>query len=117
MLRSSRAGDEEAGRLFVEFARAYKGRKQLVWSRDLRRTLQLGEEQTDEELAEERREEAVALGVLTLDEWHLVLASDARAELLEVARSGMWGDVREFLQLLGGNHDALADHVRGGPQA
>lgn len=102
LLRASREGDPEAGMLFVEYAKAYKGRKQLVWSRDLRQLFRLGDELSDEELAEEQREEAEVVGVLSLDEWSVVLANDARAELLEVARSGVWEDVRALLAELGG---------------
>jgi len=45
-------GDKDAGKLFVEYAEAFKGRSQLQWSRGLRDKLGLNKEKTDQELAE-----------------------------------------------------------------
>jgi hypothetical protein len=88
--------------VFQEYATWFKGKHQLTWSSGLRKRL-LGEEeeQTDEEVAAELREEAVLLGLLTRSQWHVVLANDARGELLEVAHSGDWQQVRDFLVSIG----------------
>lgn len=81
-------GDKEAATLFREYARAMKGKHQLQWSRGARALLGLGAEASDEQLATEEREPSYVLLYLTLDQWHVIVANDCRAELLRVARSG-----------------------------
>jgi hypothetical protein len=96
--------DLQAGALFAEFVSAFHRRKQLVWSPGLRkRLLGLDVEATDEELAELADQEATLLGTLTLDQWWRVLAAprkDTRGLLLEVAASGGWDAVLNFLDSL-----------------
>jgi hypothetical protein len=95
-------GNEQLIPVFRDYARWFKGKHQLTWSSGLRALL-LGseEEQSDEELAAAAVEEAVLLGLLTRAEWRVVLANDARGELLEVARCGKWELVREYLLGIG----------------
>jgi replication protein len=95
-------GNEELIPVFRDYARWFKGKHQLNWSSGLRALL-LGseEEQTDEQLAAAVMEEAVLLGLLTRAQWRVVLANDARGELLEVARSGEWELVKDFLVSIG----------------
>jgi len=84
--------------VFQDYAQRFKGRHQLHWSKGLRkRLLDSDEEQTDEELAAADMDDAVLLGLLTRQQWRVVLANDARGELLEVARSGDWQHVEAFL--------------------
>jgi hypothetical protein len=88
--------------VFQEYARWFKGRHQLHWSKGLRkRLLDMEEEQTDEELAAADMDDAVLLGLITRAQWRVVLANDARGELLEVARSGDWQQVETFLVGIG----------------
>jgi hypothetical protein len=95
-------GDRSSGALWREYATVFKGRKQLVWSKGLRALLGLaGVEKSDAEIVEEAVEDAIVLAQLDLSAWRIVLANDARAELLEVADSGDPDRVRAFLQLLG----------------
>lgn len=101
LLDYANQGDERAGALFVEYARAFKGLRQLHWSRGLRELLDMGIEKTDEELIEEQEEEAVVLVQLNHVQWRAVVGNDARAELLEVAATGDVDQVRDFLSELG----------------
>jgi hypothetical protein len=88
--------------VFQEYAQRFKGRHQLHWSKGLRkRLLDTDEEPTDEELAAADMDDAVLLGLLTRPQWRVVLANDARGELLEVARSGDWQHVEAFLVGIG----------------
>ncbi len=101
LLRDAQAGDEEAGRLFQEYSEAMKGRQKLVWSRGLRKKL-LGDvpEVTDEELAEEVREEgAVKVVSLTPEQWSRVVELGLRGKLLDVivASKGDKAAVRAWL--------------------
>jgi hypothetical protein len=90
------------GRRWREYAVAFKGKKQLVWSKGLRALLGLVvEEKTDQQLVEEVVEDAVCLALIDLAGWRIVLANDARGELLDVASTGDAGEVRRFLLGLG----------------
>jgi hypothetical protein len=98
-LRACLAGeDPQARALFREFAGAFKGKKQLVWSRGLRERLGV-DLVTDEELAGTHEDDAEILGRLSDQDWRLVLRFDVRGELLELARHG-WEPVERFLQSL-----------------
>ena len=95
-------GEEELAPLFQAYARWFNGPKQLSWSKGWRkRLLDNEQEKNDEELAQEQQEDAVLLGRLTRAQWRVVLANDARGELLEVARSGDWEHVQTFLTEIG----------------
>ncbi len=69
ILEDAHAGSELAERLFLEFFGAFKGRRQLFWSKGLRERLGLGEELSDEQQAELElvREEDVAVDVVDID--------------------------------------------------
>lgn len=94
-------GDGDAGRLWLQYACNLKGERQLVWSIGLRDRLGLVEEKTDEEIAMEQPEIAVILASLTMGAWRVVIANDARGELLEVAAGGDPAQVEAFLVQLG----------------
>jgi len=101
LLADSLDGDQEAGRLFVEFATYFKGKQQLRWSKGLKARVGLVDK-SDEEIAAEDREDASIFGLFTRDMWRVVLANDVRGELLQVAkRNGLWSDVEQFLRELG----------------
>lgn len=89
--------EADAGRLYVVYARAFKGERQLWWSQGLRALLGLDVEQTDQEVAEERILDAVILASLTLRHWRIILANDVRADLLLVASSGDVALLRSWL--------------------
>ena len=95
------AGDVDAGRLWLQYAVNFKGERQLRWSSGLRARLGLEKEKSDEEIAIEQEEIAVVLSSLTTGAWRIVLANDARGELLEVAAGGDPASVEAFLVQLG----------------
>jgi hypothetical protein len=90
-------GHSELVPVFREYATYFKGKRQVHWSKGLKAMLLDEEEKTDKELAAERVEEAVLLGRLTREQWHAVLGNDIRGELLQVANSGDWSQVVDFL--------------------
>lgn len=96
LLRSVLDDDRQAGALFQEFARVFKGKRQLVWSRGLRDQFDL-DDVTDEELASAHEADAVILGRLNPEDWKRVLRFDVRGELLELARHGSWEPVERLL--------------------
>jgi len=100
LLRYSLEGDETAGHLFIEYALAFKHRRQLVWSPGLKEKFGINEK-TDEELAEEQEEEAITLVQLSPTDWKKVLGNDCRGELLEIARTGNIDVIKQFLEDIG----------------
>lgn len=94
-------GDQAAGRLWLQYAVNFKGERQLCWSRHLRELLGLGIDKTDEEIAEEKEEIAVILASLSPGAWRVVVANDARGELLEIATSNDAIALQRFLDDLG----------------
>lgn len=80
-------GDCEAAALFKEYAEAFKGARQLFWSAGLRDRLAV-ETVTDEEIACGGEDPASHLVTLEIEEWRLILRSNARARVLEAAEEG-----------------------------
>ena len=81
--------DRQAAALFAEFAKAFKGKRQLSWSNGLKAKFNLVEK-NDEELAAELEDNAELLGLISPDEWRDVLKVKARATVLELAAAGGW---------------------------
>ncbi len=98
--------DHQAAALFREYAAAFKGKRQLVWSRGLRDRLSLDAAPSDEELAAACEEDALLLAELTSRQWRRVLRLDARGELLEIARHGRVDALERFLVSLGAGSGA-----------
>lgn len=85
LLRDYIDGDGEAGELWRVYARAFKGRRQLVWSRGLRELLDLGEEKSDEELAAQEEAGGELVAELEKPEWAAVVAEGLRGQVLKIA--------------------------------
>lgn len=109
LLRYAITGDERAGALFVEYARAFKGKRQLFWSAGLRSMLDLEVEKTDQELAEAQEQEGIVLVHLTRPEWAIIVGNGCRAELLAEIRTGDPRRVFAFLGELGIYRDDIPD--------
>lgn len=100
MLADYIGGDKHAGELWQEYAAAFKGKRQLVWSNGLRDLLGMGVEKSDEQLAREEREDADLLALITRPQWAVILANDARGEVLKFANTGNAQSVRNFVDRL-----------------
>lgn len=74
-------GDIAAGRLWKEYARCFKGRNQLVWSRDLRDLLGMGGEKSDAAIAAEEGKKHPEIARLYADQLRALLRADMRGEL------------------------------------
>lgn len=106
LLQLTNEGKAWSSKLFIEYAKAMKGHKQLFWSRGLRELLGLAREQTDEELANQAFEASYLFAVLTWRQYEKVLYVADRhrpgliGELLEVAGScdpdKFWGFLGSF---------------------
>ena len=90
--------DKQAAALFIEFARVFKGKRQLHWSRGLKKRYAIGEK-NDDELAQEKEDDfAVWLGTITIEQWRDVLAVEGRGAVLSIATRGGWPAVMDYLQ-------------------
>ena len=78
--------DEKFKRVWMVYASAFKGRKQLVWTNGLRDLFSTGclGEVTDEEIATEHREDASLFAELTFEQWKAVYQTKSEAYLLKV---------------------------------
>lgn len=73
--------DEKQLKLFREYAAAFKGKRQVHWSRGLKDRFGIMDK-ADEEIAKEKVEVADLLGILSPEEWRHILHNDKRAQLL-----------------------------------
>ena len=90
---------QEAAQLFLTYTIAMKGRRQLLWSRGLKECVGINE-MDDEAIAEEKREAADLLGMLTPDDWRRIRVAGVRAEILNAAEKGGWSAVQTLLKSL-----------------
>ena len=88
--------DKQAGALFKEFAETFKGKRQLHWSKGLKKRFAIGEA-SDEELAAQMDDHAAMLGTITIDQWRDVLAVEGNGMVLMLAANGGWDAVARFL--------------------
>ena len=95
------AKDVQARALFLEFATTFKGKRQLHWSHGLKAMFSI-EEASDDELSTRVEEQAILLGLLTVDQWRDVLRVDGRATVLEIAAASGWNEVQRYLWFIEG---------------
>jgi len=95
------SSDLQARALFLEFATTFKGKRQLHWSHGLKAMFAI-EEASDDELSTRVEEDAVLLGLLTVDQWRDVLRVDGRATVLEIAAASGWHEVQRYLWFIEG---------------
>lgn len=75
---------KEAERLWVEYAEATKGRRQLVWSKGLKDRFAIADK-SDEEVAAEAEEDSYLLAIIPLDAWRVIVKFDLQATVLNIA--------------------------------
>lgn len=83
--------------LFLEYARALKGKTLLKWSRGLRDLFELGHQKTDEEIVAEETDKADLLAHLDVVEWEFILRNNYRTLVLDLADKGGKDAVNNFL--------------------
>lgn len=92
--------DLQAGMLWKEHAQTFKGRKQLVPS-SFAALLGQEEETNDGILAANQDSDAVLLAYLDWQQWQIILMHEYRGQLLDVARTGDFDVLSDFLRPLG----------------
>lgn len=93
------AADVSTSELFMEYVKAIKGSRQLVWSRGLKAAVGV-DEKTDEEIAEEEAARVTDRISLTPDEWRKVIRVDARYDLIHAAETAGHDGVKRALDAL-----------------
>lgn len=84
---------------YVEYAKCFKGRHQLHWSRGLKEMLGVVEK-SDVEIAAEVSKEDRMLGILSKWEWSIILSKEKRGEVLAAAERGGWNGVVGYIREL-----------------
>jgi hypothetical protein len=92
--------------LWMAYAAAFKGRRQLCWSKGLRDLLAVVE-MDDAEIAAQEDSSAVVLAELTDDQWRDVLTTRSEASLLQVAEENP-DELESFLQGVAAMAKAMA---------
>lgn len=89
------------GALFVIFAKAFFGKRQIIWSDGLKELFGI-KQASDEEIAEQEADDAAELVRITATQWRCVLhqKADVRQILLERAESGGHDAVVAYLSQL-----------------
>ena len=92
--------DEQAGKLFQEFAISFKGRRQLVWSVSGLKAMFSIDNKTDEELAEETEKTSVDFDTVENQLFDLLRRYECRAYFLELCEKDyLDGGQRRYLLL------------------
>jgi len=86
--------------LITEYGLVMHGAQQLIWSRGLKKLVNI-EIKTDETLATEIEEESILLGLLSLKQWKFIIKNDYRATVLIIAKTQGFNDLIEFLAAVG----------------
>jgi hypothetical protein len=114
LLRAIGKGISEFELLFKEYAKAFKGRHQLEWSRGLRELLAMGKEESDADLSGRLEEGAEFLGLIGPDHWNVILRIDKRGELLELAHREGWTGVLKLIKTLIGKYGVANEACKAG---
>lgn len=98
----------KAARVFRVYAEAFKGRRQLVWSKGLKALFAIGD-LSDDEISARVDDESIMLGQFELNDWRRVVAADGRGLVLELARTGGWDAVMLYLEGLPPHRGFVSD--------
>jgi len=93
-------GDVESGEKFKEFALAFKGKRQLFFSRGMLADLDLKPEKTDREIVDAKEDKATQLGEYTDEQVSLLIRFHKVGAVLEIGRYCTWQDVLDFIDQL-----------------
>lgn len=112
LLRASSAGDKQAGALFVEYVQAFRGQRQLFWSRGLKALFEV-EELSDSEIAEKAEDTAQEVCALSPSEWKRIVRYGCRLTVLLLAEKAGGADlVYRYIDQLPGSSSRLSPILR-----
>ena len=99
MLADYKQGDMQAGALFREYAEAFKGKRQLVWSKGLKALFGI-EQKSDKEVLDECKEKAIHKLSINRADWSAVVRHNAQAYVLILAGLRSKREVYQFIDQL-----------------
>jgi hypothetical protein len=108
-------GDSRAGALFREYAEAFKGKRQLFWSRGLKDFFGI-KQKSDQDLLDEQVEEVVEVLTIGYKDWMHVLRHKAQAYILTLVELRSKHEVYRFINELK-NTDPADSHRHAYVQA
>jgi hypothetical protein len=95
LLRKYVQGYKKAGSLFLDYSLAFKGKRQMLWSRGLKAKVGLKD---IEDYALVPIDKADILAILDIKHWYLVCQFNARAEILDIAEIQGFIGLRRWFQ-------------------
>ena len=115
LLRSIDADDtdRQAKALFIEYAAAFHGKRQLYWSPGLKKRYAVAD-LTDEEIEAQKEEKATILGIILKPAWKDVLACQGRGTVLRLAIYG-WPAIESYLKTIQGRAGRPVEATRTTP--
>jgi len=88
LLEVAAGGDEKAAECFQEYAKAFKGKRQLVWSKGLKEMLGVNDDLTDQEIIENEEKKAEVFMVISYEDYKLIIDNHKQAECLFMCSAG-----------------------------
>lgn len=98
LLKLAGEGDHTAGRLFREYAGAFKGARQLTWSMGFRANLGFGLELEDEFLAADDRYQSESVCIIPWGIYRQIVAGGAEVSVLRAAMGSGWRGVLDEIR-------------------
>lgn len=90
-LNDSINGNTKSAALFLSYADAVRGARQIFWSQNLKSKVGVNE-LTDEEIAKQTEDKADVLGQLDKEEWNIIVKKELQSFILDLAEtSGIEG--------------------------
>lgn len=100
LLELAACGDKQAAALFAEYVEAFHGKRQIVWSRGLKKKIKIVE-LTDEEIAQKEEKGGEVIALFGFEQWKAICRiRGLRGELLDLAIQGGREAVEKRLQSL-----------------
>ena len=101
LLRDYMKGDKQAGAIWARYAEAFAGRRQLHWSKGLKKLLAVAD-LSDEEITNKPDDEpALLLATITDEQWSLIYRRRMESAVLDLAEVSV-DALRRFLEWLKG---------------
>ncbi|AXH73844.1 MAG: replication protein [Inoviridae sp.] len=110
LLRLSESGCERSGYLFQVFAAAFKGKRQLTWTKGLKALLKIDVIE-DEELAQVTEKDSIEVDDLALELWSLLLRYKSRAEYLAAKEHDILYGSRRCYNLLNSLAEKYIEYI------
>jgi hypothetical protein len=90
-------GDKKAGELFVEYCEAFKGKRQLTWTKGLREKIGMEKEKTEAEILNKPDEESELFISVISHTWDKIIRSNRLLEFIGVCERGTKEDAQGWL--------------------